>query len=81
MIGDGGDSENEMWRAGLAAVEDHFLRWTGNRLEPLVLTIDGLARAVQAGEPLVQSWQQDALTVHGRDLRALLADLTLPRTR
>lgn len=75
------DADTDEWRSGLASVEDQFVSWTGNRLEPLVLTVDALARTVRAGEPLVQSWKQEALTVHGRELRTLVAELALGQTR
>ena len=43
--------------------------WTGNLTNPMVLDADRLQEMVDLGDPLVQSWIQDALTVHGPDLR------------
>lgn len=53
------------------------LSWTGNRLERVVLSVDRLAEVAAAGEPIVASWQEQAITVFG----VPLADLLRPRTR
>lgn len=45
---------------------------TGNPAQVLVLTRSALARMVEAGDPLVQSWSNDAVTLTGPRLKDLL---------
>jgi predicted nucleotidyltransferase len=79
VIDDATDVDDDRWTTALLALEDRFLLWTGNRLEPLVMTQQGLHRAVRKREPIVEAWRDDAITIHGHDLNELLAEA--PRTR
>ena len=74
------DVDNTAWADQVTALEDLFVRWTGNRLEILTLSEDGLRRVVRASEPLADSWRDDAVTIHGRDLASLLSGLPARRT-
>lgn len=46
---------------------------TGNPAQVLVLTRSALARMVEAGDPLVRSWSDDAVTLTGPRLKDLLS--------
>jgi hypothetical protein len=48
--------------------------WTGNRLEPLVLSLDPLHQLAAANEPIVRSWIEEPELLMGRPLATLLAD-------
>jgi predicted nucleotidyltransferase len=61
------------WQAQLDDLERKVLAWTGNRLEVLQLSVQQLADATTAGEPLMQSLRDQAVTLHGRDVANLLA--------
>ena len=47
--------------------------FTGNRAQVLTLSMSDLRRMVKEQDPLVNSWLQDARTVMGTDLSALIA--------
>jgi predicted nucleotidyltransferase len=47
-------------------------RWTGNDAHVYRATERSLARAVRDADPIVTSWRADAITVIGRDVRAML---------
>ncbi|WP_217614744.1 nucleotidyltransferase domain-containing protein [Cellulomonas sp. GbtcB1] len=66
------DRQAESWRAQMRALEDDVLTWTGNTLEPLVLSTDELVAAAAAGEPLVEELARDALVLVGSAFDALL---------
>lgn len=56
--------------------------WTGNRLQVITHDLDRLNQLVIAGEQIIESWREDAITILGTDLRALLrreAPLAVPR--
>jgi predicted nucleotidyltransferase len=67
------DWHADAWQNQLEHLEQQVLAWTGNRLEVLHLSDRQLVDAVIAGEPLVQSLREEAVTIHGRDIAALLA--------
>lgn len=73
--GEGGDA----WEEQVHQLQERFLGWTGNRLEVLTLRTPALQRIVAAGEPLVASLRNDALTLTGTDLAALLTPAQRPR--
>ena len=64
--------DDEDWKRQLRRLEDDVLVWTGNRLEPLVLTFDDLVQAVGDEEPIVDSLLADAIGLHGPPLRELV---------
>ncbi|WP_159085912.1 nucleotidyltransferase domain-containing protein [Aeromicrobium chenweiae] len=61
------------WQAQVRQLEDHVYAWTGNRLELLSMDTDGLAKAIAAGERIVEELRSDAVTVHGHDIRTLIS--------
>ncbi|ACZ31898.1 DNA polymerase beta domain protein region [Xylanimonas cellulosilytica DSM 15894] len=66
------DTGDEAWQEQVRGLEERVLAWSGNRLELITVTRDHLADLVESGEPIVRSWQDDALTLTGTDPRDLL---------
>ena len=64
----------EEWVNQVQALADRVLAWTGNRLAQLTLTVDRLQEVARAGEPIVTSWLNEAITVSGASLESLLDD-------
>jgi predicted nucleotidyltransferase len=61
------------WLDGLVdALHRSVPRWTGNEAHVYRMTDLSLARAVRDADPIVASWTDEAITVVGRDVRALL---------
>jgi hypothetical protein len=56
------------------AIHVEVLAWTGNRAHVYRATPRALQRAVQANDPIIHSWERDAITVYGRDLRDLIQE-------
>jgi DNA-binding transcriptional ArsR family regulator len=69
------DLHDESWRAQVRALEDAVLRWTGNRLEPLVLTTSQLTAAARRGERIIDELSSDASTLVGESFESLLVRL------
>jgi len=65
-------ADNAAWERQLRDLEEDVSRWTGNTLAWFETTREDLGRAVQAEEPVVDSWRQDALALAGQGLRPLL---------
>lgn len=61
-----------IWEAQLVSLEEDVFEWTGNPLSWLETTRADLKRAKAAGEPIFQSWQDDAILLAGRPISALL---------
>lgn len=70
---DGFDWHADGWQSQLERLEQQILTWTGNRLEVLHLSRGQLADAVTVGEPLMRSLRDEAITLYGTDVAALLA--------
>jgi hypothetical protein len=47
--------------------------WTGNACSVYDLTPDRLSDLVRRGDPMVESWLADAITLHGPELRTLMS--------
>ncbi|HEU0129825.1 MAG TPA: nucleotidyltransferase domain-containing protein [Mycobacteriales bacterium] len=62
-----------VWARQVHALKHDVPRWTGNRLQVVDLTRRGVADLVRVGDPLVRSWQDEALTLYGEDLDDLIA--------
>ncbi|SDB83294.1 Nucleotidyltransferase domain-containing protein [Sanguibacter gelidistatuariae] len=73
VVDDGLDVHDARWTDQVDDLEDHVLRWTGNRLETMVLSSTRLREIVQAGEPLVETWTADARTLIGPRPQGLVA--------
>lgn len=67
-------ADDEAWAEQMQSLADGVLAWTGNRLEHILLTLDGLHAAVDAREPIVGSWLDDSITLLGPPVSLLLQD-------
>jgi hypothetical protein len=68
------DDESVVWEDQVHQLRHLVASWTGNPLQALVRTRAQLAELVQAGEPIIDEWYRDAVTVHGPNLRTLLKE-------
>lgn len=75
VVDDGVDVHNARWTDQVDDLEDQVLRWTGNRLETLVLSATRLREVVHAREPLVETWTADARTLIGLRPHELVASV------
>lgn len=60
------------WEEQVQALAAQVLAWTGNRLECVILSEHHLRQVVEAGEPIVASWLDEAVTLSGSPLSTLL---------
>lgn len=67
-------SDDETWVDQIQSLSDSVVAWTGNRLERLLLTLDGLHAAVDFHEPIVASWLDDSYTLLGPPITLLIKD-------
>ena len=74
LITPAGTELGDEWADQVQALTDRILAWTGNRMERVVLSAEGLMKVVAAGEPIVASWLDEAITVYGTPLEALVGD-------
>lgn len=70
------DADEPAWQRQVRQLEVAVAAWTGNALAILELTPADLARARDAGEPLLQSLQDDALVLVGPTVPHLLVAAT-----
>lgn len=66
------EDEQQVWDRQLADLETVVHAWTGNHLSWLETTVPDLVRAQAAGEPIFESWRDDAIRLVGRPLNTLL---------
>jgi predicted nucleotidyltransferase len=74
---DGLDGHDEEWNSQLHHLEDVLLRATGNRLEPLVLSLDAFSEAVGNEEPIIARLKTDSRQLFGTGFSDLLARATV----
>ncbi len=67
-----GDDE---WLAQLDRLDRGIRAWTGNAAQLIDLTPTTLAAMARAGEPLVDSWRAEVISLHGERLLDLLRRL------
>lgn len=79
VVADDEDGDPDGWTAQLYDLAIQVEAWTGNHLETITHSLAHLAELVQAGEPIVGSWREDAVTLLGTDIRTIL-DETGPRS-
>lgn len=61
------------WTDQVQALQLAVQAWTGNRLEPLVLSMSRLATVADVDEPIIGTWSEDAITLVGPEPAALIA--------
>jgi predicted nucleotidyltransferase/DNA-binding transcriptional ArsR family regulator len=64
--------DEEAWEGQLYDSAERIIAATGNQVAWIVITPADLARAVEAGEPIVPEWRRDAIHLAGRRLDQLL---------
>lgn len=69
---DGSAQDEPPWVEQVAQLRRGVLAWTGNHCEPVEVDCGQLAARVAAGDPLVEGWLSDSITLLGLPLRALL---------
>lgn len=69
---------SEEWVEQVQVLAARVLAWTGNRMEHVILTVDRLREVAAAGEPVVAAWLDDAITLAGMPLEALLPVASRP---
>ena len=72
-------SDEDAWAEQLHVFAGRVLGWTGNRLEVFALSVQELRAYAKRREPVVSSWREESITLHGVALDRLLEPL--PRSR
>lgn len=76
------DTGETTWSDQIDSLVRDVTSWTGNRLEPLVLSAATLTSAVASREPLIDSLRDDAVALTGGEaLQRILDGGTSPRAR
>ena len=70
------DERSRTWAGQVDSLVAAVEAWTGNRAQPYDISLTELRAHVDAGEPIVQSWRREAVTLSGRDLSALLRSVS-----
>lgn len=76
---EGVDDSDEQWQEQMRDLEDRVLSWTGNRLEALVFSLNHLRVVAEAGEPIIDSLRNEALTLYGPEFSNVLAQVHTPQ--
>lgn len=72
------DSQDELdmqWQEQLAMLAELIDARTGNRAQMYDVSAGGLRKHVSTGEPIVDEWRRDAITLTGLDFRALVREV------
>lgn len=75
---DGVEEDEPPWADQVDRLRERIRAWTGNHCQTFQLDRARLAEHVRISDPLVDELRRDAITLAGRDLRAVLRKL--PRT-
>lgn len=67
---------DDTWFEQVGDLSNAIHAWTGNRMEYIVLSREGFTGVVQRGEPIVDSWLSDSVTVYGTAVERLVHDGT-----
>ncbi|WP_167582071.1 nucleotidyltransferase domain-containing protein [Kineococcus rubinsiae] len=70
------DDLTRSWEQQVDALVAAIEAWTGNRAQPYDVSLAEVRAHVDAGEPLVQSWRREAITLAGREVSALLRSVS-----
>lgn len=70
-----GHADAPPWADQVDDLRKQVLAWTGNNCQPFEVDRDRLAQHVHAGDPIVDEWLRDSVTIFGPDLRVLLRTL------
>jgi predicted nucleotidyltransferase len=70
-----GIDDDHPWRGPLDGLSEAVLGWTGNHAAIVELSMPELADLVRRGAPILDDLMDDAITLHGRSLAALLREV------
>jgi hypothetical protein len=73
--GDLDPAKLEVWETQSARLRDDVLAWTGNRCQILDVDLAGFRARVEAGDPIVGSWQRDEIVLAGVPVDVLASTL------
>lgn len=68
------DVDSQRLEDALDRVRDDLAWFTGNTPQLIAMTRSQLRRMVEADDPLVESWERDARTISGPDVRGLIRE-------
>jgi predicted nucleotidyltransferase len=71
IVVSGDPTDVDRWSEGLFDLTVQVDAWTGNHLAAITQTLCHLTDLVRAGEPIIDSWQEDAVTIFGSDIRSV----------
>ena len=66
------DRIEDGWTRQMDEMSQRVFSWSGNRLETIVVDVQHLRDLAWAGDPLIVSLRDEAVTLAGRDMRELL---------
>jgi hypothetical protein len=69
---DGVDEDDSPWAEQIDHLRHEVQAWTGNSCQVFQIDLPRLGEHVRAGDPLVDEWRRDAITVAGEELRVVL---------
>ena len=70
-----GSRERELWNGQVHRLRGLVQRWTGNRCQVTDRSVASLRRLSGAGEPIVEEWRMDAVSLAGADISQLLGQM------
>lgn len=68
VVDDLTDTQGDAWTDQVGRLRNQVLGWTGNRLEPIVVSWTHLLELSVSSEPITRSWRDEAVTVFGTDV-------------
>lgn len=69
-------AESRAWEAQVDALVAAVEAWTGNAVQPYVVSVAQFQAHVEASEAIVGSWRREAVTLVGSDVSALVRSVT-----
>ncbi|WP_405055722.1 nucleotidyltransferase domain-containing protein [Kribbella sp. NBC_01505] len=76
LVVHGSAEESEGLADEIAALGERVRGWTGNYLQTYAISADELANHLRAGDPMVNKWLRDCITVYGSDFRRLRTEVS-----
>lgn len=66
-------SATPAWASQVRSLTYDVKRWTGNRLQVVDRTVPQVRRLAREGDPIVESWLTDGVTLHGKAVEELVS--------
>ena len=64
---------DESWDSQVRELASQVVAWTGNQMQQITYSERELLHLLQAGEPIVESWERESMTVLGVDFSSLVS--------